>query len=101
MKAMELKSEYYLVQFFSNSRRLLIYENYLYVETFFRSAADFEALSFSVREAARCMSISLGRSVAARIEYKVCSNEALGDPGHVYPCSPSVLRKFKVSLIRE
>lgn len=101
MKTMELKSEYYLVKFFSNSRRLLIYEDYLYVETFSRIVADFEALSFSVREAARCMSISSGRSVAAQIEHKVSSNEALKDPGHVYPCSFNVLTKFKVSLIRE
>lgn len=97
---MQLKSEYYLVKFFSNSRRLLLYEDYLYVETFFRSAADFEVLSFSVREAARCLSISLGRSVAGQIERAVSGNEALKDLGHVYPCSSSVLNKFKVSLIR-
>lgn len=96
---MELRSSYYLVKFFSNSRRLLIYEDYLYVETFFRNAADFEALSFSVREAARCLSISLGRSIAAQIECKVRNDEALKDPGHVYPCSSNVLMKFKVNLI--
>lgn len=101
MKTMELRPDYYLVKFFSNSRRLLVYEDYLYVETFFRCAANFDALSFSAREAARCMSISLGRSVIAQIECKVSSNKALEDPGHLFPCPDVLLRKFKISLIRE
>lgn len=101
MKTKELKPSYYVVKFYSNSRRLLFIEDYLYVETFHRFSSDFEALQFSVREAARCVSVALGRSVYGLIDRKVADSVALSNSGHFFPCPDVLLRKFKVSLIRE
>ena len=97
----ELKSSYYLVSFYRVLNRMLVYEDYLYVEYFPSSEANFNQLTQVCRSAARFMSVSLGYSICFRIEYKVDSNVARLDTGHLFECPDSILRKYKISPIRE
>lgn len=80
---------------------MLVYEDYLHVEYFPYSEANFNQLTQVCRCAARFMSVSLGLSVCFRIEYKVDSSVAHSDIGRLFKCPDSILRKYKISPIRE
>lgn len=97
----ELKPSYYLVSFYRVLNRMLVYVDYLHVEYFPFSEANFNQLTRVCRSAARSMSISLGYSVCFRIEYKVDSNVAHSDTGHFFECPDTILRKYKISPVRE
>lgn len=96
----KLKPSYYLVFFYKISNRMLVYEDYLYVEYFPCSEADFNQLTQVCRCAARVMSVSLGFSVCFKIEHKVESSVARSDVGHLFECPNSILRKYKIFPIR-
>lgn len=55
----------------------------------------------SIRQAARCMSISVGHPVYARIDLVAPNNVAHSDPGHIYSISEKDLMKSKITLICE
>ena len=96
----ELKPVYYLVYFYNVSNRMLVYQDYLYVEFFPRFETDLKQLAQVCRVASRTMSIFLNCSICFRIERKVVSNVALSDIGHLFECPESILRKYKITPIR-
>ena len=97
----ELKPSYYLVSFYRISNRMLVYVDYLHVEYFPFSEANFDQLTQICRFAARFMTVSLGFSVYFKIEYKVNSDVAHSDDGHLFECPNSILRKYNIFPIRE
>lgn len=97
----ELKPSYYLVYFYRISNRMLVVENYLYVESFFLLPANFNQLEQSCAAAARFVSACSGHQVYYKIERQVTSNVARADTVHLFECPDSILRRYKITLIRE
>ena len=97
----ELKPSYYLVYFYTISSRMLVVENYLYVESFFLFPTNFTQLEQVCAAAARSISVRLGYQVYYKIERQVTSNEACSDTEHLFECPDSILRRYKITPIRE